>query len=676
MHYIAFDTLLEGPLGAFMLKPGTLNRLTVENAYMGFLKALQPKAPQQLIACTASWLIHANTVSGIRKHLPDCLEELAENNVTVLYVMDANSFKALTGEKTVNQAMGDWFPCAIPQYEHMRIVYGISPQAMIFNPAQQPMLELSLQALLHALEGKVIATPNILRDARYPEGPQEIQRALDSLHQYPSLTVDIEAFSLRFHEAGVATIAFAWDKHSGIAFACDYKDGAYAANLEIRQMLRNFFQTYRGNIKFHNADYDAKVLIYTLWMQGLSDIKGLLWGLHVIYRNLDDTLLIAYLALNSTARNSLSLKDLAKPFAGNWAIEEINDIRGIPLEQLLEYNLVDACSTWYVYETLYPKMLADEQGPIYKDLFLPSQKVITQMTIIGMPMNPQRLLEVDKEFMDTISRLTLVLQQHPLILSMNLLLQRTAMETKNASLKKRQYPLEHFKDVVFNPSSTHDLTWLLYKFLGFPVVDKTDTGLPATGGDTLKKCIAMTDSQEVKELLTTIYDLGRVQKIQGTFIKAFYEGVMKEDGYLYLLGSFLLGGTVSGRLSSREPNLQNLPAHGNLAKLVKSIFMAPPGWIFAGADFSSLEDRINALLTRDENKLRVYTQGFDGHCLRAFAYFGEEMPDVQLAPENVVCYKANVGGTDVYFHANEDVVYLGKQMKGSDLYDLLAGKRV
>jgi DNA polymerase-1 len=64
------------------------------------------------------------------------------------------------------------------------------------------------------------------------------------------------------------------------------------------------------------------------------------------------------------------------------------------------------------------------------------------------------------------------------------------------------------------------------------------------------------------------------------------------------------------------------------AKLIKSCFEAPPGWVFAGLDFDSLEDKISGLTTKDPNKIKVYTDGYDGHCLRAYAYFGEDMPDI------------------------------------------------
>lgn len=63
--------------------------------------------------------------------------------------------------------------------------------------------------------------------------------------------------------------------------------------------------------------------------------------------------------------------------------------------------------------------------------------------------------------------------------------------------------------------------------------------------------------------------------------------------------------------------------------------MGPKGKLFGGADFASLEDRINTLLTKDPNKLKVYTDNYDGHALRAFAYFGDQMPDIVNTVESI-----------------------------------------
>ena len=75
-------------------------------------------------------------------------------------------------------------------------------------------------------------------------------------------------------------------------------------------------------------------------------------------------------------------------------------------------------------------------------------------------------------------------------------------------------------------------------------------------------------------------------------------------------------------------NLQNLPSNSTYGKLIKSCVQAPSGWLYVGLDFHSLEDYISALTTRDKNKMRVYLEGFDGHCLRAYSYNPEGMPDI------------------------------------------------
>jgi len=135
---------------------------------------------------------------------------------------------------------------------------------------------------------------------------------------------------------------------------------------------------------------------------------------------------------------------------------------------------------------------------------------------------------------------------------------------------------------------------------------------------------------ETIKLLQSLIALGDVRILKNTFIKAFdSKSIPKSDNRNYLHGSFNLGGTVSGRMSSSKPNLQNMPSTGtSYAKAFKKCFKAPDGWLLVGADFASLEDRIAALTTKDPEKLKVYTDGYDGHSLRAYAYFKEEMPDI------------------------------------------------
>jgi len=83
------------------------------------------------------------------------------------------------------------------------------------------------------------------------------------------------------------------------------------------------------------------------------------------------------------------------------------------------------------------------------------------------------------------------------------------------------------------------------------------------------------------------------------------------------------------------PNLTNLPSNSEHAETVKQCFVPPAGWLWAGIDFNSLEDMISALTTKDPNKMRVYVEGYNGHCLRAFSYFKSQLPDIQNTVDSI-----------------------------------------
>ena len=87
---------------------------------------------------------------------------------------------------------------------------------------------------------------------------------------------------------------------------------------------------YKGKLTYHNANFDIKILIYELFMNGMLDQAGMIKGIKQLTKNFDDTKLIIYLATNSCAGNTLGLKPNAHEYAGNYAEEDVKDIRKIP----------------------------------------------------------------------------------------------------------------------------------------------------------------------------------------------------------------------------------------------------------------------------------------------------------------------------------------------------------
>jgi DNA polymerase-1 len=621
---------------AVLVKASSFNKQEIENNYITPL-AQSGVPAKDVIAFTLDYNeVGKAPAAHMKQYLSKLLPALKTLGTSKLFVTDVGYFKTLTGQAKAEPHLGYVLPCKIKGYEHMDVILSLNYHALIYNPKHQAKLDLSIKTLADSVNGGYIPPgQGIIHSAQYPQGLQEVAAALESLHQYPRLTADIEAFSLDFDKAGIGTIAFAWDKHNGVAFECDYmrecsEDGFYgyqSVNPHIRKLLRTFLETYQGELTWHKADYDVMVIIYTLWMKDALDTEGLLKGLEIMTRSIQDTKIIAYLATNTTAGNVLGLKALAHEFAGNWAVE-VKDIRKVPLDKLLEYNVVDALSTWYVRDKYYPIMVADQQEELYKELMLPSLKLIIQIQLTGMPLNPAKVKEVKAKLEAIRDGHLDVITNSPVIHMLNLVFRQTEMEKANAKLKVKQHPLSHFDGVVFNPNSGPQLQRLLYDQMGLPVIDLTDTKQPATGADTLEKLINHTNEPTYKAILEALIGYGKATKILSAFIPAFEAAIDKGDFVVWLHGCFTLGGTVSGRLSSSDPNLQNIPAKSIYAKLIKECFVGPPGWLFCGADFNSLEDMISALTTKDPNKLKVYTDGFDGHALRAVSYFPEELAHI------------------------------------------------
>ena len=116
--------------------------------------------------------------------------------------------------------------------------------------------------------------------------------------------------------------------------------------------------------------------------------------------------------------------------------------------------------------------------------------------------------------------------------------------------------------------------------------------------------------------------------------------------------------------------MQQIPANSTFGKLIKSCFAAPEGWLFVGADFNSLEDYVSALTTKDPNKLRVYTEGYDGHCLRAFSYFRDQVPDIRQAENGERCFRIKSGNSVLLCKSGDFIVTpSGQRVPVEQFYD-------
>lgn len=599
-----------------------------------------------VVAFTIDTLQKAN-VSQLKIFAEEMLETLNKVQVEYAIITDGALFKVLTKTQKLDRVGGYVLPCVFPGYEHIYMIYVPSPKQLIYDPSLMQKVNQGMSAL--AMHRKnVYETPgtDIIKFEAYPRTEQEIGEWLVKVVDQ-DLAIDIEAYDLKHYRAGIGTITLCWNKHQGVAFPVDHEEivgavqapfGKQVRNEPVRKMLREFFEERAKRNKtrtlYHNGSYDVYVLTYQLFMDDLLDTEGLLNGLDIMFKGFEDTKLITYLATNSCAGNVLDLKSNAQEFAGDYA-EDVKDITIVPMQRLLTYNLVDGLSTWFVYEKFWDKMVNDQQLDIYENLFKPMVVDIVQMQLTGLPVNMEEVKRGKAEMQADSDRAVNAIMASPEVAQLEKWLNQRYADKKNSEWKVKRMTADE-ADEKFNLNSPIQLQHLLYQIMGLPVIALTAKKQPSTEGDTLQALVNHTDNDSYKKLLGHIVDFKAVDKILSTFIPAFEASPQASDGWHYLFGFFNIGGTLSGRLSSNGPNLQNLPSTGSkYAKIVKKMFSAPKGWLFVGLDFASLEDRISALTTKDPNKLKVYTDGYDGHSLRAFFYFREQLPDIEDTVESI-----------------------------------------
>ncbi len=466
------------------------------NAYFKPLKA-DGIDPQDMIA----WSLHYNDagkapVKLIREHLATLLPAMASTGTQTILCADPTYFKVLAGVAKSEPHHGYVLPCKIDGFEYMNVVLSVNYKALFHNPNIQFRLDMSLDTLVLFLGNNYVPPgQSIIHSEHYPNKLGDILNALKSLYQYDEITCDIETFSLQFNKAGIGTIAFAWDEHNGFAFCVDYDEQNNIRRDAIRGQLREFFEAYPGKVTYHGSTFDVKILIYELYMKGMLDRVGLVKGLEVMCKNIEDTKIITYLAHNTTAPLNLDLKSNAFEFAGNYAQDDIKDITKIPRHKLLRYNLTDCLATWYVRKKNTPKMIADDQQEIHDEIMIPSVPVIIQMELTGMPLNMDKVDEADKLLGDHLKIQNQILDASPLITNFLKVLKLERLLSENKKLVQVQRVMSDYDAMRYNPNSNQQTAKLLHEFFGLPVTDRTPTGNPSVGGSSLKKLLNQLKSE-------------------------------------------------------------------------------------------------------------------------------------------------------------------------------------
>ncbi|WP_429110772.1 DNA polymerase I [Aeromonas media] len=401
---------------------------------------------------------------------------------------------------------------------------------------------------------------------------------LAQLQAAPLFAFDTETTSLDYMEARVVGVSFAIEpgKAAYVPFGHDYLGAP--TQLTEQQVLGKLKPLLEDPARLkvgQNLKYDRNVL----QNHGI-DLQGIAF----------DTMLESYV-LNSTASRH-DMDSLASKYLGVETIS-FEDIAGkgakqltfnqIELEQAAPYAAEDADITLRLHQTLWGELSKQpELAKVFTEIELPLLPVLARMELLGTTIDPKLLHQQSQE-----------------------------IEVRLAELEREAHELAGQE---FNLSSPKQLGEILFVKLGLPILKKTPKGAPST-------------AEEVLAELAETYDLPRLlmehrglAKLKSTYTDKLPLMIKPQTGRVHT--SYHQAVAATGRLSSTDPNLQNIPVRNEQGRRIRQAFIPSAGYKLVAADYSQIELRIMAHLSGDQGLLTAFAEGKDIHKATAAEVFG------------------------------------------------------
>ncbi|MFM5817073.1 DNA polymerase I [Aeromonas dhakensis] len=417
----------------------------------------------------------------------------------------------------------------------------------------------------------------ILDEAEFDEWLARLQAA-------PLFAFDTETTSLDYMEARVVGVSFAIEpgKAAYVPFGHDYLGAPVqlteAAVLgKLKPLLEDPARLKVGQ----NLKYDRNVLLnHGIELQGIAY----------------DTMLESYV-LNSTASRH-DMDSLARRYLNVETIS-FEDIAGkgvkqltfnqIVLEQAAPYAAEDADITLRLHQALWGKLSAEPGlAKVFSEIELPLLPVLARMERLGTTIEPKLLHQQSQE-----------------------------IEVRLAELEKQAHELAGQE---FNLSSPKQLGEILFTKLGLPIIKKTPKGAPSTAEEVLAE---LAETYELPRLLMEHRGLA---KLKSTYTDKLPLMIKPQTGRVHT--SYHQAVAATGRLSSTDPNLQNIPVRNEQGRRIRQAFIPCAGYKLVAADYSQIELRIMAHLSGDKGLLTAFAEGKDIHKATAAEVFGVELDAV------------------------------------------------
>jgi DNA polymerase-1 len=413
---------------------------------------------------------------------------------------------------------------------------------------------------------------------------QAFDNWLSKLQQADLFAFDTETTSLNYSKAEIVGVSFAVEinKAAYVPFSHQYPGAPEQLDREfVLEKLRPLLESPDKPKLGQNLKYDAHVLInHDISLQGICH----------------DTMLESYV-YNSTATKH-NMDDLAKTYLGVETIHyehvagkgaKQTPFNEVSLEEAGPYAAEDADITLKLHHVLWPKL---QQHPkleaLYHELEIPLIKVLVQMEENGVLLDTAMLAKQSQELAE---KMTILEQQ-----------------------------AHEIAGHAFNMNSPKQIQSVLYDDLKLPILKKTPKGQPSTSESVLQEL-----AQEYP-LPKIILDYRSLSKLKSTYTDKLPQQFNQRTGRVHT--SYHQAVTATGRLSSSDPNLQNIPVRTEEGRKIRQAFIASPGNRIVAADYSQIELRIMAHLSGDEGLLSAFSEGRDIHQATAAEVFDVSLDQV------------------------------------------------
>ena len=428
---------------------------------------------------------------------------------------------------------------------------------------------------------KLSSIHNVEHNYQLIKDKEKARQLCERLMQSPFISLDTETNSTKAIDAELVGLSFSVKEHEAFYVAIS------PVREEAQEMVNIFKPLYEntGTLKIgQNIKYDYEVLRnYGIDIQGkMFDTMLAHYVWHPELRHNMD-----YMAETLLGYQTVHIEELIGQKGKNQ-----KNMRDLTPEDVYEYAAEDADITLQLKNVLEKKLDEVNARKLFEEIEMPLVKVLADMEINGVRLDTDQLKETQKVFTD----------------------------------RMNQYERHAFEEAgqEFNISSPRQVGDILFgKMQLVEKPKKTKTGQYVTSEEVLQQLSGKAS------IVDDILNYRGMKKLLGTYVEALPKLIDEKDQHIHT--SFNQAITATGRLSSSDPNLQNIPVRDDDGKEIRKCFIPDEGCKWFSADYSQIELRIMAHLSGDENMIEAFREGFDIHRATASKIWKESIEDVSDA---------------------------------------------